>query len=450
MTWRRLSPTLVFLAVVTGGLQCGPLQGVAAEWPQWRGPDGQGHAAATNLPVTWSEQENVTWRTELPGKGWSSPVIEGRQIWLTTAIEAPLSEEDRKERLQGNPDANQLSVSGQLSMRAQCVDRVTGKLLHDLELMVEEKPDPIHSLNSFASPSPIIENGRLYCHFGTNGTACVDAATSRVVWTNRETRIKHENGAGSTPILWGDLIIFHCDGSDLQYIVALDKRTGKIVWKTTRTGTLNKNPQLKKAYGTPIVVDVGGKDLLLSQGADWLYAYEPMTGKELWKMSYGTLGFSIVPRPVFGEGLLFISTTFMQAEMLAVRIGAGNATPEIVWRLKKQAPQMPSPLLVGKELYLVTDKGIVTCVDAASGKQHWTNRISGNFSSSPFFADGRIYVGNRDGLTYVFKPGMSFELLAQNQLDGQIMATPAVADSALFIRTDKAIYRIEKKGDAKP
>lgn len=444
-SWRR---TICF-AIAQFVLACSVPVVQAAEWPQWRGPDGQGISNAKNLPVRWSEKENVTWRTELPGKGWSSPVIEGQQIWLTSAIETPLTDEEKKERLKGKAGANSLSVSGKLSMRAQCVDRTSGKLLHDLELMVEDSPDPIHALNSFASPSPIIEKGRLYCCFGTNGTACVDTNTARVVWTNRETRIKHENGPGSTPILWNDLLIFHCDGSDVQYIVALDKHTGKIAWKTERSGQMKPDPQLKKAYGTPIVLNIAGKEQLVSQGADWLYSYEPATGKELWKMSYGTLGFSIVPRPVYGDGLLFISTTFMQAEILAVKITAADAPPEIVWRMKKTAPQMPSPLLVGKELFVVTDKGIATCVDAATGTQHWTERISGNYSSSPYFADGRIYVGNRDGLTYVYEATKTFTLLAQNQLEGQIMATPAIVDNALFIRTDKALYRIEKRDNAK-
>ena len=418
--------------------------GAGADWPQWRGPDGEGHAVAKNLPVTWSETQNVAWKTLLPGKGWSSPVIEGNEIWLTTAVESPLSDEDKKKLLAGNTGDQPLNLSGPLSMRAVCIDRTTGKLLHDVELMVEAHPDPVHSLNSFASPSPVIENGRLYCHFGTNGTACLDTKTRKIAWTNRELRLKHENGPGSSPILWGDLLVFHCDGSDVQYIVALHKQTGQVAWKTNRSGKLNEDPQLKKAYGTPLVIDVAGRPQLVSPGADWLYGYDPATGRELWKLSYGVLGFSIVPRPVQGNGLVYFSTSFMQSELLAVRV-SGESGAKIEWRYKKQVPQMPSPLLVGSELYMVSDKGIATCLDAKTGDPLWSERLGGNFSSSPLFADGRIYVGNREGMTYVLTPGSNYNLLASNQLDGSIMATPAALDNALFIRTDQALYRIEKK-----
>ena len=413
----------------------------AADWPQWRGPEGQGHSDAKNLPLTWSESQNVVWRTAIPGKGWSSPVIEGAQIWMTTAIESEASEEEKKKRQAANTGNQPLNISGRLSLRAVCVDRMSGKLLHDIELLSEDSPEPIHALNSFASPSPIVENGRLYCHFGTNGTACLDTQTGKIAWTNRELRLNHENGPGSTPMLFGDLLIIHCDGSDTQYVVALNKLTGKVVWKTPRSGTMDPNPQLKKAYGTPLVTELGGQPTVISPGADWLYAYDPESGRELWKLSYGAQGFSIVPRPVIGHGMVFFSTSFMKPEILAVKL---NGTPEIAWRFKKQAPNMPSPLLVGDELLVIADKGVATLLDAKSGETLWTERLGGNFCSSPLIADGRIYVGNREGQTFVLAPGKEFKLLATNTLDGQIMATPAAVDGALFVRTDKALYRLAK------
>jgi outer membrane protein assembly factor BamB len=319
------------------------------------------------------------------------------------------------------------------------LDRNSGKLLSDVEVLTEESPDPVHHLNSFASPSPVIEDGRLYCHFGTNGTACLDTKSGEVVWTNRELKLKHENGPGSTPILFQEWLIVHCDGSDTQSIAALNKSDGKLAWKTARSGKMDENPQLKKAYGTPLVTTVAGRELVLSPAANWLYAYEPATGREVWKVEYGTLGFSIVPRPVIGHGMLYFSTTFMKPEILAIKL---DEQPTIAWRFAKQAPNMPSPLLIGDELYLIADKGVATCLDAKTGAVVWTERLGGNFCSSPIFADGRIYVGNREGQTFVFAPGREFKLLATNQLDGQIMATPAAVDSALFVRTDKAMYRI--------
>ena len=413
----------------------------AADWPQWRGPEGQGHSAAKNLPLTWSESQGVVWRTAIPGRGWSSPVIEGSQIWMTTAIESEASEEEQKKRRAANTGDQPLNISGRLSLRAVCIERNSGKLLHDIELLSEELPDAIHALNSFASPSPIIENGRLYCHFGTNGTACLDTQTGKIVWTNRELRLNHENGPGSTPMLFGDLLIIHCDGSDTQYVAALSKLDGKVVWKTPRSGQMDPNPQLKKAYGTPLVTELGGQPTVISPGADWLYAYDPESGRELWKLSYGAQGFSIVPRPVIGHGMVFFSTSFMKPEILAVKL---NGTPEIAWRFKKQAPNMPSPLLVGDELLVIADKGVATLLDAKSGDTLWTERLGGNFCSSPLIADGRIYVGNREGQTFVLAPGKEYKLLATNTLDGQIMATPAAIDGALFVRTDKALYRLAK------
>jgi outer membrane protein assembly factor BamB len=211
----------------------------AAEWPQWRGPEGQGHAAAArDLPVTWSETENVAWKTPLPGRGWSSPVIDGSQIWMTTAIETVISEEEKKKRLESVKASQPLNVSGPVALHALCVDRDSGKLLHDIELMVVADPQPIHSLNSYASPSPVLAAGRLYCHFGDFGTACVDTSTAKVVWKNRDQRLNHENGPGSTPLLWQDKLIIHCDGSDTQSIVALDAATGKVAWKNASNGDM--------------------------------------------------------------------------------------------------------------------------------------------------------------------------------------------------------------------
>jgi len=415
----------------------------AAEWPQWRGPDGQGHAAATGLPTEWSETKNVTWKTKLPGRGHSSPVVENGRIWMTAGVETPISEEEKKRRTASNTGDQPLVVSGKLSLRALCVDMKSGKLLHNVELLFIEEPDWTHALNTFASPTPVIEDGRLYCHFGTHGNACLDTQTQEVMWTNRELTLRHENGPGSSPILWKDLMIFHCDGSDVQYVAALDKATGKVAWKTERSGEMRANPQLKKAYGTPLIVEIDGRDQLISPGADWLYSYDPATGKELWKVNYGVLGFSIVPRPVVGHGMIYFCTSFMRSQVLAVKY-QGVDKPEIAWRYNKQAPQKPSPILVGEELYFVSDKGVATCLDAKTGQEHWQVRMGGNYSSSPLYADGKLYFCSHQGVTTVIKPGTKYEELAKNRLASDIMASPIALDGALFIRTIEAIYRIEQ------
>ena len=442
---RRISTAGLLLLIAI------PLAATEPEWPQWRGPDGQGHApAAHDLPVTWSETEHVAWKTPLPGRGWSSPVIGAGRIWLTTAIEHPATPAAQARALEGNRMASQLAVSGAVTIRAVCVDQATGKLLHDVELFTIDDPQPIHKLNSFASPSPVLAEGRLYCHCGDFGAACIDAATGAVLWRNRELRLNHENGPGSTPLVWQGKLIVHLDGSDVQSIAAYDAATGKLAWQTPRSGELRDDPQLKKAYGTPLVLALGGRDVLVSPAADWLYGYDPATGTELWKLSYGVLGFSIVPRPVTAGELLVMSTSFNQPELLAVRMGGPDAPPTIAWREKKGAPTMSSPLVVGELLYMVSDKGVATCLDAATGEPVWSERLGGNFSSSPLFTDGRIYVGNRDGDTFVIRPGREFELLATNRLDGGIFATPAAVGRAIYLRTDQALYRLEKPRGAGP
>ncbi len=436
-----------FLFQCSSLLSCVTTTSVAAElaWPQWRGPAGDGHApAAHDLPVTWSETENVVWKTPVPGRGWSSPVIENDRIWMTTAIEREATPEERTKATDGKKMAAQLAVSGTVTIRAVCVDASTGKILHDVELLTVTDPQPVHKLNSFASPSPVLGNGRLFVHCGDFGAACIDSATGKVLWRNRDLRLNHENGPGSTPVVWKDKLIVHLDGSDVQSIAAYDTATGKVAWQTPRSGTLRDDPDLKKAYGTPVLATLGGRDVIISPAADWLYAYDPATGQELWKMNYGFLGFSIVPRPVMSGDLLFMSTSFNSPELLAVKLAGPDTAPTIAWQEKKGAPTMASPLVVNDLVYMVSDKGVGTCLDAKTGEVAWSKRLGGNFSSSPLFADGHIYVGNRDGDTFVVKPGREFEMLATNHLDGGIFATPAAVDRAIFLRTEHALYRLER------
>ncbi len=420
----------------------------AVEWPEWRGPGGQGHAAGSGLPVRWSEGQNVTWKTPIAGRGWSSPVIAGDQIWLTTAIETEANPEDAKRRLKANTGDQPLTLMEKVEYRAVCVDRQSGKMTHDISLFTEREPQWVHKLNSYASPTGVIEPGRLYSHFGASGTVCLDTLTGKVLWRNFDLKIQHENGPGSSLILWRDFVIFHMDGSDYQYVVALDKRTGKVAWKTDRTGKMHSNPQLKKSYATPLVLEVDGKEQLISPGANWLYTYDPATGRELWKLEYGNLGFSLSARPVVTHGMIFLSTGFMRPELLAIRYGGGKEA-SIVWRYTKGVPTMASPLLVGEELYFVSDSGgMLTCLDAKTGQENYRERLGGEHNASLLHADGRIYIPSRTGVTAVIEPGKVFKLIAKNELPGQIMASQAVADRAMFLRTDAALYRIEEKAPA--
>jgi outer membrane protein assembly factor BamB len=376
--------------------------------------------------LEWSETKNVRWKTPLEGTGWSSPVILDGQIWMTTAVDLP-------------------GDAGAKSLRALCVDRESGKLAHDLEVFRVEHPESINAKNSYASPTPVIEPGRVYVHFGTYGTACLDTTSAKILWKNDHLKLEHKEGPGSSPILCGDLLVFNCDGMDVQFVVALDKRTGSIAWKTDRSGSTAANPDHRKAYSTPLLIRAAGRNELISTGADRTVAYDPITGRELWKVEYK--GFSIVPRPLFGHGLLYIVTDFARAQLWAVRPGGTDNVTEthVVWRVKKQVPSEPSPVLVGDAIYMVSDKGVATCLDALSGEERWTERLGGNYSASPLAAEGRIYFLNEEGKTLVIAPAKEFKLLAESQLDGRQMASPAVSGNALFIRTDTHLYRIESQ-----
>jgi outer membrane protein assembly factor BamB len=440
-----LHSILRFLAFAAA-LSCGVGQTRAEEsWGEFRGPTGQGHSLRGSVPVEWSETKNVRWKTAIPGTGHSSPVILGDRIWMTTAITKMFSPAEKAERLKGNSLAKDLNLAKEVSLQAICVDRNTGKQLHAIELFNAKTPFPIHSLNSYASPTPVLEKGRLYCHFGALGTVALDTDTLKPIW-KREFKIDHSVGPGASPVVWKNLVIVQCDGIDKQYVVAIDKATGKTVWKTTRSGELHANPEMKKAFCTPTIVEQGKVPLMISQGANWVYGYDVRDGREIWRASYGQLGFSTVPRPVVGHGLAFVCTSFMPSRLLAVRIdGEGDVSKSAVaWHFDKQVSSKPSVLLIGDELYMVSDSGIGTCLDAKTGKIHWRARLGGNYSASPLFASGRIYFSNQEGTTSVINLGTKFEKIATNKLDGRHMASPAVVGNAIYLRTDSALYRIEK------
>lgn len=415
------------------------------EWPQFRGPDGQGHApGAKNLPVDVGDPQNVAWKTPIPGKGWSSPVIGGNEIWMTYGIDVPATEEEKQKRLASNTGNQPLVVSSRVGLHAICVSREDGKVVADVELFAVDDPQPVHDMNSFASCTPVLKGTRLYCSFGTYGTCCLDTKSRKVVWLNQEVQIQHENGPGSHPVLFEDRLLVHFDGSDTQSLVAFDVEDGSIAWKTPRSGEMHNDPQEKKAYGTPLVVEQDGRPVAVSPAADWVYGYDPRSGEELWRVAYGDLGYSTVPRPVAGHGMVYVCTSFNRSILLAIRY-EGVAKPEVVWKFDRQVSQKPSPLLVGDEIYVVSDKGgVLTCLDAETGEERYAERLGGNFSASPLFADGKIYLSNHEGEVFVVAPGPEFELLSQSSLDGQIMASPAAVGDELYFRTAASLYRLQK------
>ncbi len=415
----------------------------AGNWPEWRGPSAQGHANAASLPETWNETSNVAWKTSLPGRGHSTPVMWGDQIWLTTAIEKAATPEEAKRRLASNTGDQPLTVLGSVSLHAVCVDRTSGKILHDLELLNVKDPQWAHQLNSYASPTPVVEADRLYAHFGSFGTVALNTKTLKVLWKNEELNVMHENGPGSTAVLHGDKLIAHFDGSDQQFIAAFDKHTGKLAWKTMRSGDMDPRGQQRKAYGTPLVVTMNKQPTVVSSAANNIYGYDPETGKELWQIHYGELGFSMSTVPVADDQQIYFSTAFGKSAVIALKY-AGLKTPEIAWRNTKNAPKMCSPVLHNGLLFYVDDGGIVSCVDVKTGEAFYRERIGGKFSASPILADGKLYFASREGVITVVAAAKEFKILAQNTLDGPIMASPIADGSALFLRTDKALYKIGK------
>jgi len=402
---------------------------VGFQWPEFRGPGGTGKAQATGLPLTWSETANVRWKTPVHGRAWSSPVVLDNQIWVTTATQ----------------DGKQLF--------AVAVDAVSGKVLHDIKLFDVVTPQYVHPFNTYASPTPAIEPGRVYVTFGSPGTAALDTATGRVIWERRDFECNHYRGAGSSPVIFGNLLLLNFDGSDFQYVVALDKRTGKTVWKTERSidfkdlgpdGKPEAEGDMRKAFSTPQIVTVNGAPVFISQGAKASYAYDPLTGRELWRVEERT-NHSASTRPVAGFGLVFLPTGFPKGELLAVRPdGRGDITEtHVVWRLTRGVPNKPSVLLIDDLLFMTTDAGVASAVEAKTGAVVWTGRIGGTHSASPVYADGRIYFFDEEGKTAVVEAGRTFKLLAENTLGDGFMASPAIAGKAFIVRSRTHLYRIE-------
>jgi outer membrane protein assembly factor BamB len=404
----RLVPLLLLVAALAG-----PGVAEAQDWPDFRGPDGQGHSPARGVPLAWSESRNVTWKSAVPGSGWSTPIVSGDRVWLTAAVE-----------------------NRGVSLRAIAYDTASGREVVNVEVFHTRGGGGLHPKNTRASPSPIVEGDRVYVHFGAAGTAALTTA-GEIVW-KAQFAYESQHGAGGSPVIFGDLLIFSCDGSDTAFVVALDKRTGKTRWKTARRQPWDQ------AYTTPLVIRAGDRDQLVSVGAYRAASYDPQSGKELWRVSYGD-GFSNVPRPVYGNDLVYITTGFFQPEILAVRPdGSGDVTKTHVrWSLRRAAPLTPSPLLVGNELYVVTDNGIASCVDATTGALVWQQRLNGTFSASPIFVDGRIYFLSEDGVATVIAPGRAFKELAVNRLDGATLASIAVSGSSFYIRSNTHLYRID-------
>ncbi|MCB1089433.1 MAG: PQQ-binding-like beta-propeller repeat protein, partial [Verrucomicrobiae bacterium] len=386
----------------------------------------------SDLPLEWAEDKNVVWKTPIPGSGWSTPAILGNEAWLTTATENGTTQS------------------------VMCLDAKTGKVLFEKILVTNDNPEPLaNSVNSYASSSPVIEEGRVYVHFGAYGTFCLDTRTREVLWQRRDLTASHWRGPASSPVLWKDKLILTFDGADQQYLVGLDKQTGKTVWRRDRstkfgdedpkTGRPANSGDLRKAYSTPIFVEIDGVTQMISNAAKACWAYDPETGAELWSVHYPT--HSPSSRPVYSKelGLIFINTGLGKAEIWAVRADAKArgeiSDTHVVWKLLKRTPKRSSPVLVGDLLFMAND-GVAACADAKTGELLWQERAGGEYSAS-LISDGKhVWFFDEIGLGTVVKASGTYEKVAENTLDAGCLASPAVSDGALFVRTRTHLYRI--------
>lgn len=411
-------------------------------WNQFRGPNGDGKSPANNLPTEFSETKNVKWITPIHDHGYSSPVVWGNQIWLTTALE----------------DGTELF--------AICVDLQSGDILHDIKVFDVTEPQVDHAgLNTHASPTPIVEQGRIYVHFGTYGTACLDTKTGDTLWERRNLNCDHRVRPASSPIIDEDKLFLTYDGVDVQFIAALDKNSGDTLWLKHRKSDSDFEDLLKakgvtdidetkkekpndhrKAYATPTIITFQGKKQLISPAAQVTISYDPATGDELWRVKHEGWGWNVACRPIFAQNHVYFTSGIEKLMFVVDPSGKGDVTDtHVVSRIRRGAPEIPSPLIVDDLIFMVNEGGVATCLETDSGKQVWKGRIGGKYWASPIYADGKIYFFSMEGRVSVISAGREFEVLARNEFDEGFIASGAVAGNALILRSERHLYRIENR-----
>jgi outer membrane protein assembly factor BamB len=389
----------------------------AADWPQFRGPTSDGHYTGPKLPTEWGPDTNFAWKTPIPGKGWSSPIVSNGKVFLTTAVPA----------------------GGGLSLRVVCIDATTGKPDWNVEARKADGSPHAHPKNSHASPTPVADGKHVYAHFGHFGTAALDFK-GKVVWAVPGLYRQPVHGNGGSPVLADGLLVFSGDGADKQFVAALDAASGKTVWEQPRNNRVEK----PFSFGTPTVAEVGGKKQVVSQGSNVIAGHDLATGRELWRATFD--GYSVIPKPVVAGGKVYFSTGFDRPVTKAVRLGgSGDVTrTHVEWTQTRAATQIASPLLVGGELYVVSDNGIVSCLDAGTGEVIWSERLKGGYSASPLYADDKIYLTSEEGKGTLLAAGRKKEILGEFDMKEKTFASFAAADGALYVRTETRLYKFAR------
>lgn len=403
-------------------------QSQTQNWTHFRGSNMDGHANVEIAPLNWSDSTNVVWKAPVKGLGWSSPVIYGDQIWLTSAAK------DGKE------------------FYSLCYDFETGNLLNEQTIFTAKDPQRIHGTNSYATPTPCIEDGFVYVHYGNFGTACIDTKNFEIVWKREDMPCDHMQGPASSVILHKNMLIVHLEGTENPYVAALDKRTGETIWKSVRPAEFYDplEPVYRKSYQTPIVITVDGKELLISNSSFMCFAHDVNTGEVIWTIEYGFD--STVSQPLFYDGLVYVNSgwifednkPFWTRQYAVDPSGKGDVTKtHIKWMYEDEVPQIPTPVIVDGLMYMVHDRGMVTCLDAKTAKVIWKHELKGNFNSSPIYAGGNIYFINVKGECTIIKPGNSFQLVAENDINETVKAVPAFVGDKMILRTEKNLYLIK-------
>ncbi len=409
----------LFAAVV-----CIARSGFGEDWPEFRGPSEQGIYEARKLPLNWSKTDGVQWRTELAGNGWSSPVVVGSTVYVTAAVPTD-----------GSATEGKLDLDLMLMM----IDVESGKLLDSVKLLTQSgaKAPGIHQKNSHASPTPVFDAGRLYVHFGHQGIVCTDLQ-GKIEWSNQTLGYPPVHGNGGSPDVVGDLVIFSRDGADISRVTALDKRTGKLIWERERGVEADK----KFSFCTPLIIEAAGRKQLILPGSNVVQSLVPETGEEIWRLKYD--GYSVIPRPIYFDGLVYVCTGYNRPSMLAIDpTGTGDVTEtHLKWKTDANVPHTPSLVARDGMIFMVNDKGIASGVDAATGKEVWKKRIGGNFSASPLLVGDRMYMLSEEGVATILQVGSQPTELAENKLGERCLASPAIVENDLLIRTASALYRI--------
>ena len=432
------------VAVVCLALACDGYAQSGQTWSQLRGSNGSGVAErSAKPPIQFNLENNVVWTTDLPGTGWSTPVYTKDLMWMTTSVSTKANPDEIKKRLQGDRLASIKTMVKSVELRALAVDKQSGKLVHNVLLRTLEYPQPINPLNSYASPTPAIQDEKVVCHFGAFGTWCLNATTGEKLWDTKYL-IQHSVGPGSSPVIFDNKVVLVCDGTDKQFIAAVNLADGKEIWKTDRPPIRATDGEYRKAYCTPLLIQVQGKKQLVIPGAQWICGYDLETGKEIWRADHGN-GFSVTPMPVYESGLVIFSTGYMKSNFVAVDpTGSGDVTEtHIKWR-QRGAPTMPSFIGSEGKIFSVSHKGILICLDAKTGSVLKKERVGGSFCSSPLLAGGHLYCADQDGIMSIYRCSSDLALVAKAEFKDGVMATPILVGDDLVVRTRKQLIRVKK------